>query len=331
MQQFSPFTVARRALLPAIALGVGAAMFGCQGQEPVVQTPYLPAAIEHEEPAMPTYAELAQRYNANAEKLDRLRATTVVSMRWEDEEGDRHYEQGEGRLLFTEPGRTAMTVGKLGDVKLWAGSDADRYWVFDMRESGTAYVGEHENLGQGCAARLPLPVNPRAVPYLIGLLPLDESLADMAPPVEMLRGHYLIEPPGTNVRMLLHPETALPVRVDLTDEQGRSVVITLLEDYGAVEQEGVAPEAAARVARRVAFHAVGDEAELTLHLADLTDGRRFDTIPDEAFQYDAIAAQYQPAETVDLDEACNADADGDAEVQEDVDQTQDAEAADGEA
>lgn len=307
-----PLTVARRALgralLLTIALVLSAALVGCATEQRSANpTPYLPEPVQTEAEDLPSYAELAQRYNANVEKLDRLRASTVVAMRWTDEEGERHYEQGEGLFLFMQPERVTLTVGKLGDAKLWAGANAERYWMFDLRDSGTAYVGAHENVGKPCVEQLPLPVNPRAVPYLLGLLPLDESLADMAPPVEELRGHYLIEPPGVNVRMLLHPETALPVRVDLTDEQGRSAIVALLEDYGTVEQEGVGTDASARIPQRAAFHALDNDAELTLHLSDATDGRRFDTIKDEMFDFDAILADQEPAEVVNLDEPCDED------------------------
>ena len=100
----------------------------------------VPPAIETGE--VPTYQELVERYNANAARVERLWARTNVEMRWRTDRGKARRESGDGRLVFRRPLDTAMTVEVLGDTKLWAGSDASGFWVFDLHEAGPGVLRE---------------------------------------------------------------------------------------------------------------------------------------------------------------------------------------------
>ncbi len=291
-----------RGLQIALAVCGALVLAGCQG--PTKRTPKpLPKPTESQA-NVPSYKELVQRYNANAKRVDRLWSTAVVAMRWVDEDGKKQFEQGEGHFIYVRPNEVALTVGKVGKVMMWAGAGNDRYWLFDLRDKGKAYVGDPDNVGKPCTQPIPLPVYPRAVPHLLGLMPLDESLADQAPPVERINGQYLIEPPGLNLRMVLDPDTALPVRVDLLNDRGESVVVGKLSEHEYVEMEGHARNTEPKVATRAVFYAVGEDAQLSLNLSNLTDGRRFDKINENAFKFDVLQKKYHPAEVVDLDRDC---------------------------
>lgn len=279
------------AVCAAILMGL---TVGCEGPQRVDQMPT----------EVPSYRELAERYNANLAKLDQLWTSSVVAIRWVDEDGKKQFEQGEGHFIFVPPKRVALTVGKLGDVLLWAGADEQRYWLFDLGQSGKAYVGRHENAGKACSQPLPLPVLPSNVPYLLGLLPLDLEQASVAPPVEMLDGQYLIEPPGLRLRMLLDPATALPTRVDIVGDSGNSVVIAQLSNFDTMEAEGLPPGQAAKIARRAVVTAVGEDASLSLTLSGATDGKRFEKINPKAFDFDVLLKAHRPGEVVVLDAAC---------------------------
>ena len=279
------------------------ALSACAGPPPVADDPYMPEPVRARGD-VPDYAEVARRYNSNLEHLDRLWSRSIVEMRWTDEDGRRQFEQGEGHFIYMAPDRVALTVGKLGNVMLWAGSNHEQYWMFDLRERGIAHHGRHENANRPCSRELPLPVQPRAVPHLLGLLPLDESVADAAPSVERVQGYNVIEPPGTRLRMMLHPDTALPVRVDLTDERGEAVVIAQLDRHDYMEIDGVARLASPRIATRATVHAVGEEAELSLTLSDVTDARRFDRIDERVFDLVFLMRRHDAAEVIDLDAAC---------------------------
>lgn len=290
----------RAAAVAALVMMTGL-LAGCPPQG--VRPDLLPEAVERTGP-VPSYEDIVERYNANLAGLDQLWSTSVVALRWVDEDGSRQFEQGEGNLLFMRPDRVALTVGKLGNVILWAGANQERYWLLDLRSSGVAYVGRHANIGRPCSQPLPLPVQPGAVPHLLGLLPLDETLAEAAPPVQTVRGHYLIEPPGLRLRMLLHPRTYLPVRVDLLNAEGDSVVVARLNDHERVEVEGLPQGRWPLAATDAELYAVGEDARMSLRLANLTDGRRFNKLNPKAFDFDALLRAYRPEEVVVLDEDC---------------------------
>lgn len=289
------------ALILAVLL-MPLALVACAGPGRADDDPYMPPRIDAPDET-PSYGEIVERYNANLEHLDRLWSRSVVSMRWRDEDDRRRYEQGEGHFIFMSPDRVAMTVGKLGDVMLWAGSDEQRYWIFDLRDAGVGHHGLHENAGRPCSRELPLPVQPRAVPHLLGLLPL-EDVDGRDLPVEQIRGHHVVEPPETRLRLMLHPRTALPVRVDMLDDAGEPMIVARLDRHEYVETEGVARLASPRIATRATVHAVGEDAELSMSLSGLTDGRRFDTIDERVFDLEFLQERHQPAEVVDLDAAC---------------------------
>lgn len=296
-----PHPATHPAILPLILALL--ALTACAAPPRTADDPYMPDPVEATGQT-PDYAQLVERYNDNLEHLDRLWSRAVVSMRWTDEDDRRQFEQGEGHFIYMSPDHVALTVGKVGNVMLWAGSDEQRYWMFDLRDDGIAHHGRHEHVGDPCSRELTLPVQPRAVPHLLGLLPLDESLVGLDPDIEQIDGYHVVEPPGTRLRLTLHPETTLPVRVDLTDDQGQSVVIALLEDHQFMEVEGVARVASPRIPTRATLHAVGEDAELTLNLAGMTDGRRFDTIDERVFDLEFLQQRHTPAELIDLDQAC---------------------------
>lgn len=286
---------------PGMVLCVVGLLTGCQPREAIVPPTFLPPQVESDAP-LPSYGELAARYNARAERLQRLWASTDVQLRWRDEDGDARLEEGDGNVLFVRPDRLALTVEKFGKYYLWTGSDEQRFWLFDMQEDA-AYVGNHRNVGKPCMQPLPLPIHPSTVPYLLGLMPLPTFPAGMEPPVERLRGYYLVEPPGLRLRLLIDPQAMAPVRVDLTDETGHSAVIAQLSEYAPVELSDQPPESWPRVASRADLFVVGEEARMTLQLSRLSDGEG--KIRDRAFDFEALVKAHRPKTIVVLDRDCD--------------------------
>ncbi len=249
-----------------------------------------PPAIEVEE--VPEYRELVERYNANAARIERLWARTRVEMRWRTERGKARREAGDGRLVFRRPLDTAMTVEVLGDTKLWAGSDGSGFWVFDLHEGDVAYYGQY---GRPLAQPLPLPVQPEAVPYLLGLMPIDASRVPAGEAVELVDGYCLIEPPGLGLKMLLNPRTARPVRIDLTDAEGRSVAVCLLKGEITVTNPGGED---AVMAESAELYPIGEESRMTLTLSSATTDA--DKIQGRWFRFDTLNAALKPEGVVDL-------------------------------
>ena len=296
-------TPAGRLILPiaaVAALALVLASAGCAKNGDTSMTP-LPASINGRED-LPSYAELVERYNANLQRLDRMWATTVVALRYKDENDRWQREQGEGHFIFISPDRVALTVGKVGNTILWAGSNEERFWLLDLRKDGIAHVGLRENLGRACSQPLPLPVTPDVVPYLLGLLPLDSQVGPLGGAVQLVDGHYVIEPTGLNLRIKLNVDTALPMQVDLLDPQGQTVIVSELSQHRRVQVEGLA--LGPRVATRVQISVVDEDARMNIAMADMNDGRRHNTIRDRTFDYDHLIRVHKPAEIRQLDADC---------------------------
>lgn len=270
-------------------------LVGCQPRPmPEAQVPTGP---------LPSYGQLVARYNANLAGLDQFWSRAVVEMEYQDRKNRRRFEQGEGNLLVVGPQRVALSVGKLGNVLMWAGGDEQRFWLFELHEDKVAYVGRHENVGKPCAQELPLPVQPRDLPRLLGVVPIDGTPVPTPPEVEAVRGGYLIEPPGTGTRLLLDPVTALPVRIDLLDAQGRTVVTGLLSSPKSVEMSTPATNKPT-VHSHLRISVIGRSGQLTLFLSDLSDGKDDPKINPRVFDFERLMTIHKPGDLIVLDRDC---------------------------
>ncbi|MFA9477178.1 hypothetical protein ACERK3_02605 [Phycisphaerales bacterium AB-hyl4] len=284
-----------------VALLVVAALLGGCQREYVAPDDILEPGARR--PAtVPSYNELVDRYNAHVIHLDQFWSATTVSMRWVDEDGRLQFEQGDGQLIYRRPSDVVMTVGQLGQTILWVGSDDERYWLFDLQGERTAMVGRHANVGRPCARQLAYPVSPRAMPYLMGLLPLQPS--DEAE-VAIDLNYYRIDPPGTGVRIWVDPATYHPLRVDLLDSQGESVVAARLHRYEPVRMETVERGQWPRIATAANIYVLEEEGYLSLSLGSLSDGRRRDQVRDAAFDFETLQRMHRPREVIELDADCD--------------------------
>ena len=274
---------------------------GCQAklQGPVLPRDLLTQQVRTES-AVPTYRELVERYNRNIAMLDRIWARTTVQVRWLDEQGKQLLEEGEGLLLFVRPFQVALTVGKLGRTGVWAGSNQKQYWLFD-RQDDVVYIGTRNRATTWQDWGLPLPITPSVVPYLLGLIELDPDPTLLPPVVERLDGYYLIEPPDLGVRLLLDPQSARPVRIDLTDQEGYSVVVCRLSDLEPVKIEKLERVQWPLMASHVELFVPGRAVGMTIDLRSLCDGgRNRRKIKDKAFDFDALVKAHKPCEVVEL-------------------------------
>ena len=280
-------------------------LVGCKPQQPIVPENLLPDPIANDQP-LPSYGDLIRRYNQTVEPLGRVWAKADVDMVWLNKDGKRKHESGDGRLIYVRPGKTVLEIEEFGKG-FWAGSDGERYWFFERQDNSAVYVGRFdlvdapgEPRGPG-ALGLPLPVNPKDMPYILGFKRIDPAAVPDAPAVERLAGHYLIEPPGLSLRLLLDPETARPVRVDLLDELGRSEVRCLLSGATEVKFEGVPKDNQPRITNTVDVYVVGTEARMTLNLSGATSDEEGRKIRDQHFDFEKLMKALKPDVTIDLD------------------------------
>lgn len=258
-------------------------MFGCANPKPVA-----PERMESAEAVIAAY-------NANAARLGRVWGTVNTFARFRDpDSGQMRREVGDGHFIYMGPNRVALTTGKLGNVLLWAGSNEQRFWFFDLQDEGVAYVGSYARLGEPGAQPLPLPVRPDHLPGLIGLTPIDPTEAH----AEWRGGDLLVEPGDGARRLLLDARTGLAKRVDLLDAEGDSVIVCKLSGVKAVDHEPELPQPG-RLPAEAHIEVVSEEGDLTLKLANLTD--KADKFNPRAFNFEALVEAYEPGRVVDLD------------------------------
>lgn len=225
---------------------------GCQGPPPVAT---------QRETAVPSYDELIERYNDNIAPIGNLRASGMtVVYAWHDDSGD-HKVQGEGRLAIVFPDRLMFRVTHISRSVpiLWAGSDGQRYWLFDFRDERKAYYGHFANNLRGRPNRSALPIDLRHFPQLLGLMPLDAVLSGPRPEVIRDQDGYMIEPPGLGARLWVSPATYHAVRIELLDPERQLIVSAKLTQPERLAIRGTPPGAWPYLASRIEITRPGQD------------------------------------------------------------------------
>lgn len=281
--------------LPALALAIALlASAGCYRAEQSLR--------QHPAGPPPSYAEVAQRYNANLRYLDRLWARVEVSLRWY-EKGKKQFERGEGHLILQTPDNVALEVGKVGQTVLWAGSNPRKYWLFNLRaQPPEVFYGEHANVGKTGVQPLPMPVQPRDLVKLLGLAPLpastevEEATTSPGNGNGRVRWHgaYLeVEADRDRYRLLVDPRTYLPVRVEWLDVKGHVAASARLSLPQAVRVKGLASEQWPRWPSRLEAEFAGSDDRLTLVFTDdAYAGPQEDRVKPRLFDLDFLMDRY---------------------------------------
>jgi hypothetical protein len=202
------------------------------------------------------------------------------------------------------PDKVSLSVGKLGNTLLWAGSDPERFWLFDLQDDKTAYVGQHRNVGKPCAKEMPLPIQPLDLIQLLGIVPLDTEMPHSDAEVDWHEGRFILEPTGRKVRLALDPTTLLPTRIDLLDERGFSRVVSKLSRTGNVELMGVPATRSPRMSTRIEITLPDRAGRAVLFLSRLTDGREAGKIDERVFNYEFLVGALKPGTVEVLDKDC---------------------------
>jgi len=258
-----------------------------------------PPITVHQPQHLPTYQQLATRFNKNLQRINQLWARAAVELHWRDEQG-KHFEQGDGHLIFALPNQLALSIGKLGNTLFWAGCNPHQYWWFDLQDQPTLYFGSHAHTTPHTAEQLPLPVQPLDLIRLLGILPLD---ATPPSPPEVLwtdRG-YLIQPPNTGSRLLIDPQTDRPSRIELLDPDGNVAVVSHLSRWQRMDIVGVPPGGLPYVATRFEISLVAQHGSMTIFLSDPTDGQAGNKVKDTLFDLEYLRGVFKPTQEVDLD------------------------------
>lgn len=256
---------------------------------------------------LPDARALLLKYNANLAGLDRLWARSIVEIQWRTADKKERFEQGEGNVVMVLPSKLALSVGKLGNTLLWAGGDAERYWLFDLKGDGLAYIGAHRNVSKPRAEdapTLPLPVQPADLIRLLGVIPLPDTAVDEAATVTRTESDdYVVFMPDARTKVYVDSSTALPRKIELLDGNGTPVVASYLTEPIRVELAGKPPGAWPTINSRIVITVAGRSGKMTLHLSDVSDGREEERIQDRVFDFEKLKALLKPAVVTDLDQA----------------------------
>lgn len=268
----------------------------------------------------PTYAEVVKEYNARTSRLQRVWARAVVSVEYTDDEGVRRSEQGEGHFQVIQPSRMALSAGKLSEVMLWIGCDAERYWFIDAKEKHRAWVGKHGSATRQKIESLGMPAAPRELLALAGITPLPKPGSDKRrdPIVRWSEDRRALifdsTRAGARWRYFINPKTYEPSRIEVIDsDTSEPILSATLEKYDNLTIRGdgsLPPRIATRF--RCLHHPSG--STLGLSIADMTDGGA-NRLRDPNFDFDALHELLGIREVVDLDAPRPAAANNDSDLE----------------
>jgi len=286
----------RRLWAGLLLLGL-ASLTACQGDPTGIVTTW---DATPPPPEMPTYAELAERYNQRLASLDQLWARATVAVDYLDEDGQRQRDVAEDSKVIIElPDRVAVIFGKLGNTFFWAGSNETHYWLFDLRDDRRVYFGRHGGPGQVRQPGLLASLRPGALPRALGLTPLDPDNPPAPPAVEWFWGAYVVEPPGFDGRLVVDPGTFAPRKIHMTGRDGYSRIVATLNELESVDVRSGSPPV---IPQDIRLAILGEPDRMRVELRDATDGRRRGRIQPAQFDLDHLMTAFEPAEVIDLDE-----------------------------
>lgn len=266
---------------------IGCAGSGKGGDEPIDRGP------------APTYAQVASRYNARVDKLDRVRSAMSIFIKTVDTQGKDVDEQADGHLQLVRPSRVALRIDKVGKTIFYLGGDESRFWWLDLtRDPKAALVGTHANVTRERGARVGLPVHPLDLMLMLGVMPLPAEgdsprWADAGKSLRLdLAGRW-----GAT-RLILDPVTLEPTQIELMDAEGHPAVTATLTDYERVAIDGDAMSIA-RLATKIEILMPASQTRVRLRLYDPENPG--DRIRDRAFDLESLLDAYDVQRLLDLD------------------------------
>ncbi len=82
----------------------------------------------------PEWSSVEEAWNRRANSIDALHGWGIAELRWLDEDGSSHMEQGELDLWYEAPGRLAIRISKFGETYLVYGSNGIHDWLYTNQE-----------------------------------------------------------------------------------------------------------------------------------------------------------------------------------------------------
>lgn len=167
----------------------------------------------------PSYPDAAAAFNRVAARVPRLFGTGEAAITYTGEDGLRRRDVVDCRLQAVPPAGLALSLSKVGQLGVWLGCDATHYWLIDLRgDTPWAAVGAHSRYSPARAAEIGLPVPPRELLVLLGMVPFDPETPGGTQWSTNGRLLGITSRPGAGEptrRVWCDPDTLLPVQVEL--------------------------------------------------------------------------------------------------------------------
>jgi len=245
------------------------------------------------------YTKIIRAHNNRVGSLKRLWARAVVEARWTEDNGRKRFEQGDGHLILSFPDKSALTVGKLGEIMFWAGASGREYWLFDQ-QAKLLHIGRTDAPQIGRTLhRSPLLVRPSDIPHLIGVLPLPELPAKSTGQIHARQQGDLIiiEPPGQQIRLFFNARTHRPTRIVILNKKRQTLVTAELTNFKRMEKQNSA--IGPYIPTTINIHVADRMGRLTVYLTDATNAE--EKVKTKLFNLDFLHGYLKPERIINLD------------------------------
>ena len=244
---------------------------------------------------------LIEHHNERVQHIDRVWARVSVRIKGTDSQGKGFEEQGEGHLQVTQPDSVSLSIGKLGETYFAYGSNAERYWMFDLSNSDhrVSLVGAIANLTAERAGEIGLSVHPGDLISSLGIEPIDaDGLVEAR--WELGVEQVVLSVPsrwGVN-EYWFDPSTGLVMRVISLGASGEEIAVSELSRYKPLLGEQRL-ETSIKVPGKVEVSRAGLSGEyVRIELSEPSQR----AIKPMVYNPDRLARAYRVHEMIDLDQ-----------------------------
>ncbi|HYE62901.1 MAG TPA: hypothetical protein VD997_12970 [Phycisphaerales bacterium] len=257
--------------------------------------------------ALPAYDAVANGYNRRVTHLERLEALVALNVTAVNQKGEQISNQVEGNLKVMLPASVSLRVDKVGKPVFYLGSNEQQYWWIDLtQDPKVAMVGAHAKATPEAVNDFGIPVHPMDLIEVLAIKPLPQPGSDEAHQARLAwsaNGRALVVTlPGRwgERRFSLHPETFAPIRIELLDGQGSTVVSCVHTDFQPVEVVGnttVRPQ----VTKRIDLSLPVQKATVTVSVYEPRNPGQ--ELRVQVFNLQAVLQNFNIRNVVDIDQA----------------------------
>ncbi|GEM_PF-698488 len=292
-----------RCAAAVLALALSLASLGCLPPKQVQPAGYFGPTE--------TMAEVVNQINQNNRNIPSLWSRHDFEADIVDENGRRHFVNGDGLLLYRKPFEMRLigekpVVGTVFEI----GSTEERYWLIIPEQLQTMWWGYYRNIGKPCAGEIP--IRPELILEVLGVSDIGTDF--MAQPAPIMRFNndadaymfvWVIE--GRDrliaVREVWYDrQTKLPKLVLLFDDNGRILLRAYLSEHQRIPVEDLPEDQQPMIATRYQLFFPDSGSKMQFRLREPVLSRR--GFPkDVSFQFPTRPG-VPPDRIIQVDEHC---------------------------